>query len=146
MPRSFFMSTKLTVVVFLTSLTVSTAASAFSQEQAIQAKIPFSFIVGEKVLPAGDYVVSPMSHYELKIQSTNGRSWAIVVGSQSYQDASGGSQLEFDRLGESYFLRRVLSPSLSALNIDVPSGRSEKAARERQAHLRSNSTVLVAMR
>ena len=139
-------SIKFTAIAFLTLLAISTANRAFAQKQVICAKIPFSFTVGEKVLPAGDYAVSPMGHSELKIQSANGRSWAIVIGSQSYHDASGGSQLEFDRLGESYFLRRVLSPSLSALNIDVPSGRSEKAARERQAHLRSKATVLVAMR
>jgi hypothetical protein len=102
--------------------------------------------VGEKALPAGEYIVVPQGNYSLKIQSTNGRTWAIVTGTQSYQYASGGSRLEFDRIGGLYFLRRVLCPSLNSLNIDVALGRSEKAARERQASLQSTPKVLVAMK
>jgi hypothetical protein len=147
MTRSLSTTMKLTAVTFLTLLTIATATSAFAQQQKVlRGNIPFNFTVGEKALPAGEYIVVPEDKYLLKIQSPNGRNWAVVAGSQSYHDASGGSRLEFDRIGESYFLHRVLCPSVLSLNIDVATGRSEKAARERQASLQSTPQVLVAMK
>ena len=147
MTRSLSTSMKSTAAVaFLTLLAIATATSAFAQQQSIQGKVPFNFMVGEKVLPAGEYTVVSQGNSLLWIRSADGRNWATVAGTQSYHDASGGSQLEFDRIGESYFLHRVLSPTLSALNIDIPLGRFEKAVRERQAGLQSPPKVLVAMK
>ncbi|HKD61094.1 MAG TPA: hypothetical protein VKB47_11590 [Terracidiphilus sp.] len=117
----------------------------FAQQQVVRGEIPFNFTVGEKVLPAGEYIVVPQGNHSLKIQSVGGWNWTIVTGSQSYHDASDGSRLEFDRIGESYFLHRVLCPSLTALNIDVPLRRSEKTARE-QASLLSNAKVLLVLK
>jgi hypothetical protein len=132
-------------VALLALLTIATTTSAFSQQQSIRGKIPFSFTVGEKVLPAGEYSIHPLDNHVLRIRSADGRNWANVVDSQSFDDAAGGSRLVFDRIGESYFLRRVHCPSRSALNVDVPIGRSEKMAREREAYLQTNQKVLVAM-
>jgi len=131
---------------FLTLLTLVTGIGASAQQQAIQGKIPFDFAVGEKLMPAGEYAVVPGSNHSFEIRSRDGLKWAVVVGSQSYHEAANGSQLEFDRLGESYFLRRVLCRTLAALNVDLPIGKSERAAKERDARLQSEQHVTVAMK
>lgn len=131
---------------FLTLVTLATATGAFAQQQAIQGNIPFDFSVGDKVLPAGAYTVGPLTNHGMQIKSADGRNWAIVAGSQSYHDASSGSVLEFDRYGDSYFLHRVLCPSLSALNIDLPQGKSERKAKEHEAKILPKKQVLVAMK
>lgn len=147
MTRSFSRTMKSTAAVaFLTLLTIASAATASAQQLVIQGKIPFNFTVGDKILPAGDYVVFPMGNHVVKIQTADGQNWAIVAGTKSSSEASGGSGLEFDRIGDSYFLHRVLCRTLSALNVDVALGQSAKAALERQGKRQTNPKVLVAMK
>jgi hypothetical protein len=133
-------------ISILALLAITAATSVLAQQQAVRGEIPFDFTVGEKVLPAGEYIVIPQGGHSLKIQSADGWHWTIVAGSQSYHNASDGSRFEFDRLGDTYFLRRVLCSSLSALNIDVAVGRHEKLARGHQANLQPNVKILVAAR
>jgi hypothetical protein len=133
-------------VAFLTVLAIATATSAFAQQQVIQGKIPFNFTVGEVVLPAGEYEVVSLGDQVIKIRTADGRNWAVIMGLQSHHDAFGGSRLEFDRIGDSYFLRRVLSRSVTSLNSDFAMSGSERTVRERQTSLRSNARVLIAMK
>jgi hypothetical protein len=148
MTRSFSIAMKWTsAVALLALLTIATTTKAFAQQQAIQGKIPFSFTVGEKNLPAGEYVIYAPSENVMKIQGMDRRNLVLVMGSQSHHDTAGGIGLEFNRVGDEYFLRRVFrSHSRSSLNLDVETGKPEKAAREREAKLQPNAQVLVAMK
>jgi hypothetical protein len=148
MTRSLSITMKWTsAIALLALLTIATATKAFAQQQAIQGKIPFNFTVGEKTLPAGEYVVYAPSDNVMKFQSRDRRNSVLVMGSQSHHDTAGGIGLEFDRIGDEYFLRRVFrSHSRSSLNLDVEMGKPEKTAREREAKLLPNAQVLVAMK
>lgn len=146
MTRNSSTSKKLIAVAFVTLLAIASATSALAQMQEIKGKIPFSFNVGSKVLPAGEYVTFTIYKDVLAIQSVDRHNCAFVIGLQSFHEAPGGSALEFDRIGDSYFLRRVLCPTLASLNIDIPTGQPERNAREREARLQSSERVLVAMK
>ena len=52
----------------------------------------------------------------------------------------------FDKYGDQYFLRHVLCPTISSLNLDVPQGKAEKQARSRslEAKLHNGEETLVA--
>ena len=130
---------------FLTVLTITTATSAFAQQQVVRGKIPFNFTVGEKTLPAGEYEVVSLGDQMIKVQSADGQNAALIAGLQSHDDPAGRSWLEFDQIGDSYFLRRVLSSSTRSMNTDFAMGRSEKTVREHQANLRTDAKVMVAM-
>lgn len=145
MTRSHSTTMKSTLSVALLALLTIATTSAFSQQQTVRGRIPFSFTVGEEVLPAGEYSLFRLDNHVLMIKNADGRNWVRVVDTQGFDDAADSSRLVFDRIGESYFLRRVLCPSLSTLNVDIPIGRSEKIAREREANLQTNQRVLVAM-
>jgi len=147
MTRSLFTAMQsAAAVAFLTLLTIATATNALAQQQAIRGKVPFSFNVGNKVLPAGEYVVYPVSSDVLEIRSTDNRVGAVIAGTQSFHDASRGARLEFHLIGESRFLSRVLSDSHSSLNVEFEPGQAEKAARERETSLQASTQVEVAMK
>ncbi|HXG67065.1 MAG TPA: hypothetical protein VNO70_18320 [Blastocatellia bacterium] len=92
-------------------------AVASAQAQTVEkfvVHIPFSFTVGGKTLPAGDYRIETIAfggaqlYSKLLIKSTDGRSSRIVATlparSRAMQERS---KLIFHRYGEQYFLSRV---------------------------------------
>jgi hypothetical protein len=68
------------------------------------------------------------------------------VSSQSFYESRSGSQLVFDKYGDQYFLHRVLCPTVSSLNLDVPQGKAENQARSRslEAKLPNGEETMVA--
>jgi hypothetical protein len=74
----------------------------------IQGKIPFSFYVGSTALPAGNYVVRPVTHDVLAIQNVENKATAISVMPVGVQAASAqNTKLVFHRYGDTYFLSQV---------------------------------------
>jgi hypothetical protein len=76
----------------------------------IQGKIPFSFYVGNKALPAGNYVVRPLGslHNVLAIQNAENHASALTIVPIGVQAASAqNTKLVFHRYGNTYFLSQV---------------------------------------
>lgn len=76
----------------------------------IQGKIPFSFYVGNKSLPAGNYVVRPLGslHNVLAIQNAENHASALTIVPIGVQAASAqNTKLVFHRYGDTYFLSQV---------------------------------------
>ena len=74
--------------------------------------IPFDFVAGEKVLPAGTYRIEPVrrdSYTAWEIQSTTGRAGAVVMTSAIGGGAAAGneSRLVFQKYAEAYVLAQV---------------------------------------
>lgn len=80
-------------------------APADAQSGDLRAQIPFAFSVGEKTLPAGQYVVSRTSPFVLLVRGDQGGS--IVLGEQRRSRSSEETRLVFHRYGDAYYLRRV---------------------------------------
>ena len=92
--------------------------------------VPFEFVVGEKRLPAGDYVVRRLAHDSEKallVRSADGKVSASVltntVGTRA--DAS-KAQLVFTRYGEQYFLARVWAPGANTARA-LPKSRIQRS-------------------
>jgi hypothetical protein len=82
-----------------------------SGSQTMRARIPFTFTVGEKKLPAGVYRVSilnPSSDRKvLQIRSESGRVSAIVQTVEVKGTLADNAKLVFRRYGESYFFAQA---------------------------------------
>jgi hypothetical protein len=92
-------------------LLMMTAVSVAAQSERSKITIPFSFIVGEKTLPAGQYTVEPNrrdSDQSWLFQSKDGRTSSLFttmpVRANQTQE---GSKLVFHRYGEQYFLSQI---------------------------------------
>lgn len=96
-----------------------------SAQSTTVAKVPFSFIVEGKVMPAGEYRISTRTGDPtvIRIASTCGKVAAFVsVSSLGSAKASAEPTLVFRRIGAGYFLSRVNVPGDTAREIAVPSG------------------------
>ena len=100
--------TMLSLVLMLTAVSVCA--------QSVRSKvtnISFSFIVGQKTLPAGEYTLEPNrkdSHIVWLIQRRDGRTRALfttmpVRASETQEDA----KLIFHKYGDQYFLSQIWS-------------------------------------
>lgn len=100
---------RLTVI---TALALAFAASAQAQT-ALNFKtfaVPFSFKVGNKVLPAGEYKITAENQI-IRVQKTDGKANAVSLtqrtrGTNNDDDA----KLTFRRYGDQYYLSQVWLP------------------------------------
>src|SRR5882672_5099918 len=94
-------------VAMFSLLTVVTASAQL--EGRIKATIPFDFIVGDKVMPAGEYTierVQPSDGELILIRSDDNTSHIIVDANGAYTpNAPKDTELLFDRIGDKNFLR-----------------------------------------
>ncbi len=113
----------------------------------IRANVPFTFSVGDKTLPAGDYTVSilnPTSDRKtLQIRSENGRLSAIVqtVGANN-ASAAKNARLVFHRYGDQYFFAQAQLAGDST-TLAATKTRAERATQ--RALKRPDSSTVVAI-
>jgi hypothetical protein len=104
------------------------AQAQTSNEQT--AKIPFSFTVGSKSFPAGEYRVSRLnpqsSQAALAIRSTDGRTGTITL-TTDIQGAgvTDKAKLVFNRYGDQYYLAQVWM-RVADSGLELPVSRSER--------------------
>ena len=101
------------VVLLFGSAVVSQAQSV----DMVKASIPFSFVVGQKVMPAGSYIITRLSYYRPDlgrvVRSSDGRNTAIILAGEMDRSAHGKPALVFHRYGDTYFLSGIRSTSFS---------------------------------
>jgi hypothetical protein len=94
----------------LTMLPLLAAAQMTSNER-IVAKVPFEFVLGNKVVPAGDWTVQSgnMNSSVLQIRNWDAHvnMFAPASPAASKKISSGGYTLVFHKYGNSYFLAEV---------------------------------------
>jgi hypothetical protein len=101
------------VVALLTLANIATAARALSSKEAVLAKVPFNFTVGQDQLPSGTYTISRDSWGLVTMRSVD-RRFAVSVTTTFEPDAPKGDKLVFRRYGDRYFLGKVSSSAFSA--------------------------------
>jgi hypothetical protein len=136
----------ISAITLLTIASLASATGLAAQEPRVKANIPFNFTVGDKSMPAGEYTISSSDPHVVKILSADRQQLDLVMSSRSYHEPAATSQLVFDKYGDSYFLRRISSPTVTSLNLDIPSGKVEKKVRTREAMLQTGEQTLVAAR
>src|SRR5271163_2300224 len=120
------------VALFVLSC-LGVAARVVAQEPAVEAKVPFQFTVGGKLLPADTYTISSPSSGLLVIRSADTHFVSMTTISHSNQDSARGSELVFDKYGDRYFLHEVLCPEVAGLNVAIPKSKLEKHVQIQEA-------------
>jgi hypothetical protein len=124
----------------LSLLAVLTLAPVYAQYQTeVIVTIPFSFTVGEKTLPAGQYRIKPASNAGLRsrllIQSRDGKS-SVIASTDVLQKKTieSKAKLMFNRYGDQYFLSQVHMPETEYART-LPKGKIEvKLAASGEGH------------
>lgn len=133
---------KQSVVVTLSLFVMSLIVPAFAQMSLLTTvSIPFDFTVGEKVLPAGRYIVERTAAGNVLALSNPKQklSESVVTSLVEAREASTTSRLEFRRYGDRYFLARVWSEGNSAgrelspsrQEREIAKGAAQRLARQR---------------
>jgi hypothetical protein len=101
------------LVLLLAGLTISAPA----QTPEYRASIPFDFNIGNKTLPAGDYIVALADFIDsrnvLTIREAKSEKSQIVMFSpKSSKKPVELSELAFNRYDKQYFLAEIISPTI----------------------------------
>ncbi|HKU77133.1 MAG TPA: hypothetical protein VJR02_24690 [Pyrinomonadaceae bacterium] len=99
-------------LTIMTALVLAFVASAQAQT-ALNYKtfaVPFSFKVGNKVLPAGEYKITADNQI-VRVQKTDGKENAVTLTQRTRgTNQDNDSKLTFRRYGDQYFLSQVWLP------------------------------------
>lgn len=100
-------------LVAVGAVTLAVARSSSAQDSVL-AHVPFPFVVGGKVMPAGDYRVardSNIAEHVLEIVSRDGRAEAFTGYDETgISGNSAAPNFEFKKAGSEYVLWRVSMP------------------------------------
>lgn len=107
-----------------TTLGLTTLASA--QEAPFRVAVPFAFTVGNSQLPLGDYQIQTFGTRQVRIDSTERGVFASALGIPGNKSVDDHKKLVFEKIGEQYFLKEIVSPSAA---IAFPKSKSEKRAK-----------------
>jgi len=98
------------------------AGSVPAYAQGSKVTVPFQFIVGETVLPAGSYLVSTVVERSdvLAIRSVDGKAMATALMQPSTTSEKRHIVLSFQRYGGRYFLAEVNMPGSNGRALPLP--------------------------
>jgi len=86
-------------------------SAARAQSVPVSANVPFDFVVGKQVFPAGNYLLSPgnSTGEAVVIRNTNEATYSSIIVTQSCLKSSPAEKtaLMFHRVGNLYFLEQV---------------------------------------
>jgi hypothetical protein len=102
-------------------LSLAGLGRAYAQDATV-VEVPFPFVAGETLLPAGDYRVSPAmpDGSVLAITSMTGAASATVaVNPGGPAEASGRAAFLFHAFGKRYFLAEVRTPDAPAYTVGL---------------------------
>lgn len=133
--------TMLMLIVVLALATAVVSANAQSANR-VKASIPFEFVVGDKSLPAGDYLVKSMNVAgdALMIQSADsGKSAVRLTGQTQEMKRSTHARLVFHRYGQTNFLAQVWTGE--KIGRELAKSKQERAIERELASIPSKSEL-----
>jgi hypothetical protein len=136
---------RITAITLFAFASILGAGAAVAQDRGVQANVPFDFTVGNKLLPAGTYTITPASEGVIAIQNRDKHVLILSAALPDGKEAKNGGELVFDRYADQYFLREILCDA-AAMNVELPATKAEKQARMQEAKVQNASQVEVAAR
>jgi hypothetical protein len=132
-------------IALFSTATFITLGSNFAQAQTVEAKIPFAFVVKNRVLPSGTYRISSIGTNVVLIGTRDNPAMELSTTYPSWNDFKGDGKLLFSKYGDQYFLREILCES-GRISSAFPSSKLEKLAQIREARLRNTEQTVAAVR
>ncbi len=118
------------------------AGNALAQQE-VRANVPFSFTAGTKVLPAGDYSISPIRDHAIQIRNQEKRVAVMALASGTMDQSGNGNVLVFEKHSGQYSLREILCAP-RGLNVSLPAQHWKKGSyREEAMNSPIDSLVLI---
>jgi hypothetical protein len=116
------------ILMAISGIALLSVTTAYAQPLAVRANIPFQFLAGDKVLPAGQYQLSVAPGLNrITLHPTQGGTgvYLSIIPTQRSEYAAQPGALVFHRYGTHYFLRKVWSPGQSG-GYALPSSKAER--------------------
>jgi hypothetical protein len=105
------------------------------QQDTVVANVPFDFVAGGRVLPAGTYRVSRVDttsgSREMEIRSYETRASVFVIPTVFDDVQSDKAQVNFEHLGDKYFLSAI-ETRIGTYAIDIPPAAIKLAQTQQQ--------------
>jgi hypothetical protein len=126
------------LMLVMSVVSVSTASAQTNSAQQVTADIPFTFHVGNKNLPAGQYTVrcvNPSSDLKiLQLRSTDGKSTVLLQTSSIVGRMNKDAKLVFNRYGNQYYFAQAWLVGEN-VGMQAVKSRNEKATAKEMARL-----------
>jgi hypothetical protein len=136
---------RITAIALLAIANLVMAGTSFAQSIGVAAKIPFPFAVGDKVLPAGSYTITPKSSHVLMIKNREQTAAAFILFREDGKKSPNDGKLVFHKYAGQYFLSEILCDR-AEMHGQLPASKREKRAQLQQARLSTSGETLVAAR
>ena len=120
---------KRNVFGILTTLILSLLVSVLTHAQTIaRVTVPFDFTVGQTQMPAGSYVISPLTQAAIMIRDDKtAKGVYTLFNSEKASRGDSNPKLVFHRYGDKYFLSQVSRGKGNAV-MQLPTSKLEKEA------------------
>ena len=130
-----------TMVMAIMALSMVTAVvSANGQSTSAKANVPFEFVVGDKTLPAGEYLAKPATAGgALAIQNADGKGNVVRMTGPTEQKTRGRARMVFHRYGHNYFLAEVWD--IGTNGRELAKSKQERAIERELASITSKSDL-----
>ena len=122
---------------------VASAPTALAQNTPVaKAEIPFDFLAGQKVMPAGTYQIT-RSDNMLELREAGQKATEFLIVHSAYTTHTPtGSSLVFDRRGDKYFLRQIWTAGHND-GLECPKTRIEKDVEKVVAQNKQDASPVV---
>jgi frataxin-like iron-binding protein CyaY len=138
-----------TMLMVIITLAFASALASSAQTRSLVVNIPFEFSVGNKTLPAGEYIVnyaSQASREGLTIQKNDGSANAIsMTMNVTSREPQKQARLVFNKYGDRHFLSQIWMASRTS-GRELNKSRSERALETELAKsdVKAETVILVA--
>jgi hypothetical protein len=113
-------------VAIVCGLALAMAGSLAAATEGMDVHIPVSFVVNQKEMPAGDYVIEPTGEHMDRLIVKGSRAIGLVVTPVLERLADMGSVkpwIVFDRLKGKYYLSEVHYPGMDGFLVGIVGGK-----------------------
>jgi hypothetical protein len=134
------------VTALLTAASLIAPAGAFAQRR-VQATIPFDFTVADRLMPAGNYVITHVSSSVVLVRAWKGKDLvsAATLTSPANNERKNANRLIFNKYGDQYFLSEI-HEGLGEGAGRVNTSRLEERVRLQQAAIANKAKTEIALK
>jgi hypothetical protein len=122
---------------------ILSVGKTLAQVPAVQVNVPFNFVAGDKLLPAGSYTITSPSAGIIEFRNRNQHFLIASPALPDNKESENGGELVFARYGNRYFLHEILC-DYATMNVHLPRAKSEKWASTQEASVQQSGEVIVA--